>query len=53
MLSNYNIDDYSLGYGQTKEVFRALTKNDTLQPYISDNNFRSPILRADDVGYSW
>ena len=34
----YNGDDYSQGYGQIKE---ALVKDNSLQPYISDNDFRS------------
>ena len=38
---NYDDDDYSLGYGQTKEAFKALTKDDILQPYISEDDFRS------------
>ena len=41
ILLNYNDDDYNQGYGQIKEAFRALTKDDILQPYISDNDFRS------------
>ena len=38
-LLNYD-DDYSQGYGQFKEAFRAFTKAYILQPYISDNDFR-------------
>ena len=49
---NYDDDDYSQGYAQIKECFKALTKNDILQPYISDDNFRSSNVRADDVGYN-
>ena len=45
-------DDNSQGYAQIKECFRALTKQDILQPYISDENFRSSNARADDVGYN-
>ena len=41
ILLNYNDDDYSQGYGQIKEVFKALTKDDILQPYISEDDFRS------------
>ena len=41
ILLNYNDDDYSQGYGQRKEAFKALTKDDILQPYISDHDFRS------------
>ena len=38
ILLNYNDDDYSQGYGQIKEAFRALTKDNTLQPYKSEDN---------------
>ena len=38
---NYNDDDYSQGYSQIKQAFRALSKDDILNPYISDNDFRS------------
>ena len=41
IIQNYNDDDYSQVYSQIKEAFRVLTKNDILQPYISDDNFRS------------
>ena len=40
-LINYDDDDYNQGYGQIKEAFKALTKDNILQPYISDNDFRS------------
>ena len=50
MLINYDDGDYSQSYGQIKEVFRALTKNDILQTYIIDHDFRSSNDRADDVG---
>ena len=39
-LLNYNDDDYSQVYGQIEEVFRASTKDDILQTYISDIDFR-------------
>ena len=48
---NYDDDDCSQGYGQRKEVFRALTKDDILQPYILDHDFRSSI-DGDKVGYN-
>ena len=32
---NYNDDNYCQGYAQSKEAFRALNKDDILQPYIS------------------
>ena len=38
ILLNYNDDDYSQGYGQIKEAFKAFTKDDILQPYISEDN---------------
>ena len=38
-LINYDDDDYSQGYGQIKEAFKALTKDDILQPYISEDDF--------------
>ena len=51
ILLNYDDDDYSQGYKQIKEAFRALTKDDILQPYISDNDFRSS-NDGDIIGYS-
>ena len=41
ILLNYDDDDKSQGYGQLKEVFKALTKDNTLKPYISEDDFRS------------
>ena len=41
ILINYNDDDYSQGYGLIKQAFKDLTKHDILEPYISDNDFRS------------
>ena len=35
-LLNYNKHHYSRGYGQIKEAFRALTKDNILRPYISE-----------------
>ena len=49
----YDDDEYNQGYSQTKEAFRTLTKDDILQPYISDDDFRSSNVRADDVGYNF
>ena len=37
ILLNYDDDDYSQGYHQIKEAFKALTKDDILQPYISED----------------
>ena len=50
ILLNYDDDDYNQGFGQIKEAFRALTKNDILQPYISDHGFRSSNFN-NDIGY--
>ena len=50
ILLNYNDDDYSQGYGQIKEAFRALTKDNMLQPYISEDDFRSS-NEGNNVGY--
>ena len=52
LLLNYDIDDYSKGYGQIKEAFGALEKDDILQPYISDEAFRTSNVRVDGVGYN-
>ena len=43
ILLNYNDDDYAQSYGQIKEAFKALTKDNILQPYISEHDFRSSI----------
>ena len=51
ILQNYDDDDYNQGYGQIKEAFKALTKDDILQPYISDNDFRL-FIDDDDIGYN-
>ena len=50
ILLNHNDDGYSQGYGQFKEAFRALTKYDLPQPYVSDNFFISS-NKDDDFGY--
>ena len=41
ILLNYDDDDCSQGYGQIKEAFRALTKDDILKPFISEHDFKS------------
>ena len=46
-----NDDDYSQDYGQIKEAFEALTKVDILQPYISEDDFRSS-NNDDNIGYN-
>ena len=51
IILNYDDDDYSQGYAQRKEVFRALTKSDILQPFISDTDFNSSNVRVDVVVY--
>ena len=40
ILINHTDDNFNQGYGQFKEAFRALTKDNILQPYISDHDFR-------------
>ena len=51
ILLNYDNDDYSQGYHQIKEAFRALTKDDILPPYISEADFRTSNVAANDIGY--
>ena len=51
ILLNYDDDNYSQAYGLIKEAFRALTKDDILQPYISENDFRSS-NNNNDIGYN-
>ena len=48
---NFYDGDYSQRYDQVKEVFRALAKDDILEPHVSDHDSRSLNVRADDVGY--
>ena len=48
---NYEDDDNSQGYGQIKEAFRALTKDDILKPYISEDDFRSS-TEGNIIGYN-
>ena len=51
ILLNYDDDDYSQGYGQIKEAFKAITKDDILLPYISEDDFRSS-NEANNIGYN-
>ena len=51
ILLNYNDDNYSQGYGQIKEAFKALTKDNLLQQYISDADFRSS-NDGNNIGYN-
>ena len=52
ILLNYDDDDYSQGYGQIKEAFRALTKDDVPNPYISDHDFISS-NDVSNIGYNF
>ena len=52
ILLNYDDDDYSQNYHQINEAFKSLTKEDILQPYISEEDFRTSNVRAADVGYN-
>ena len=49
-LLNYDDDGYSQGYGQIKEAFKALTKDNILQSYISEDDFRSD-NNGNNIGY--
>ena len=51
ILINYDDDDYSQGYGQIKEAFKALTKDDILQPYKSEDDSRSS-NEGNNIGYN-
>ena len=51
ILLNYNNDNYSQGYGQIKEAFKALTKDNLLQQYISEHDFRSS-NDGNNIGYN-
>ena len=51
ILLNYNDDIYSQGYGQIKETFKSLIRGNILQPYISENDFRST-NDDNDIGYN-
>ena len=51
ILLNYDDDDYSRGYGQIKEAFKTLTKDNILHPYISEDDFRSS-NEGNNIGYN-
>ena len=51
ILLNYDDDEYSQGYGQIKEAFKGLTKDDILKPYISEDDFRSS-NEGNNIGYN-
>ena len=48
ILVKYHDDEYSPGYCQIEEVFRALTKDDIFKPFLSDHYFRS--TNVNDAG---
>ena len=50
-LLNYDDDDYSQGYGLIKEAFKSLTKDNILQSYISEDDFRSD-NNGNNIGYN-
>ena len=52
ILLNYDDDDYAQGYHQIKEAVKALTKDDILQTYTTDEDFRSSNVAANDIGYN-
>ena len=51
LLLNFEDDDYSQGYGQIKEAFRALTEDDMLKPYITEDDFTSS-NEGNNIGYN-
>ena len=51
VLLNYGDDDYSQENGQIKEALRALTEDDILQTYISEDDCRSS-SDDDNIGYN-
>ena len=51
ILINHDDDDYAQGYGQIKEAFKALTKDDITKPYISEDDFRSS-NESNNIGYN-
>ena len=51
IIISYDDDNYSQGYGLIKEAFKALTKDDILQTYITENDFRSS-NNNNDIGYN-
>ena len=50
ILLNYDDDEYSRGCSQIEEAFRALTKDNILRPYISDDDFRSSNAGVVELG---
>ena len=51
ILLSYDDDDYSQGFGQIKETFKAITKGDILKPYITEDDFRSS-NEGNNIGYN-
>ena len=51
ILINHDDGDYVQGYGQIKEAFKALTKDDILKPYITEDDFRSS-NEGNNIGYN-
>ena len=53
VLLNYDDDVCSQGYGQIKETFKTLTKDNILQPYISEHDFSSSNIAVggNEIGY--
>ena len=52
IISIYDTYDCTHGYAEIKEASRASTKDVILKPFISDHDFRSAKIRADDIGYN-
>ena len=50
ILLNYDDDDYFQGYHQIKGAFRAFIHDDLLQPFISEDDFRSS-TDENGIGY--
>ena len=50
ILLNSIDDDYSQGYGQIKEAFESLSKDDTLTLFLTDKDFRSSNINI-DIGF--
>ena len=51
ILLNHDDVGYSQGYGQMQASFKALTKDEILQPYISEDDYRSS-NEGKSIGYN-
>ena len=51
ILLNYNDDNYVQGHSQIKEAFKSLTKDDILQLYKPEDDFRSS-NEGNNIGYN-